>query len=939
MGGRLWDNFEGIPCECAKKGGAKVFLFRTCFGIEYEDKHSPVLYRLRDIHLEPSWKAFIQRNSFSVAPLCFAELRVIPVDDNSGATTLLFKSDQILGWEVSRAIQFCWLAVNNELSERCFVQASCNRFADVALVWSKLPVEETCTMSIDHRAAKSQGKLKLENDGVLRFFTIQGVASEWVLDDIIMMRRVGGITESLEMKILVADSQVATVTFSNFVDFKTIEETLCKAWCLCCNSIVNFRLSPTPVLTESPLSSPRNDESNVISPRIDASYTPSPHRKKRHSPYAAKIRELPDKVCFSVEEVMKLLATFQSMDEDRNGKLNKAEWVSSLGPVFKHTQVPHAVFSVFDTDSDEVISFPEFLFGCRVLHLGSHEDRLQYQYRIFDPTGQGWMTVQQFYQVAQTLREAVGLNVPNGVTLQQYCVTLFNKMDRNHDGKVDMLEFKDAISENDAFKAAFQGLADARVTSSEKTKIQMGNPVWFGDTQWLQCTAILLGIKLSQDNRLNLQVERGSAPKTSENFKRSAWMEKVTWELGTQQIVETNKIQKKAASQTAAHEDPTSPNPHPEVTKRNVPPLVQYESYFTDYSPQVFQAIQERFNVSPDSYKSSLGIEQLHSSLLVGALSNLNTMTSSGKSGAFFFASHDGKFILKTVPKAEGKVLRRFLPSYYQHIMENPDTLLTRYFGLHALSFANEKIYFLVMNNVIQPPQHLPIQITYDLKGSTVNRTTPLDRRKEAVALKDLDFKRKLEVSPDSRKKLMAQIRADSTLLQKEQLNDYSLLIGIHCHEGEITDGHQQGTPFWSSFHGGLASQDRREVYYVGIIDLLTAYNIKKKTEYTVKSLYYRTGKVSCVPPEDYKERFVQFIEHIFPATTHNSDGFLLNAGRRDNGFAAGGGNGGAGSEEVNREYASFSSQRANPVSPFGGSDFPDMLESPLSSPLTRGFH
>ena len=904
IGQTLWGN-TGVECECMRKGGARMYLFRNCIGLEYEDRQAPDCFRFDAVHLEPSWKAYIQKNSFAVVPLCYAEVRVIPHDTTRTPSAFVFKSNQILGWEASRAIQFCWQAVNNELSERNHVAVSCNRFADVVSVHAKLPIKEACSMvwTDEHRRGrKVVGELRLETDGVLRFNAaskaIENCAFMWRLDKLRMVRRassVGGLAEQLEIIALQEDDHATrTYAFSGFSDFKSVEPVVVRAWCLNCNSDVNYKLNSglLPTGTSTPLGgragslstpsfrdsslSPRGGGTEHLVPEV-----PSPHRKKKHSAFISQIKELPDKVCFSVDEVHKLLRTFQLMDTDRNGKLCKNEWVHSLGPVFRHTQVPHAVFSVFDTDCDGVITFPEFLFGCRILHLGSLEDRMQYQYRIFDPTGQGWMSEQQFVTVAQTLQEAVGLRSPAGLTLPQYCKQLFQEMDRNGDNTVDILEFKDAIQSNAAFSEAFKGLAEARVKSVERARLQMGKPVWFGDPQWLQCTAILLGIKLAQDKRESLRHERGTLtpPSKAALFKHMAFTEKVTWELSSHHEVADPVVKKpapggplSASGVEAAGAEPAGEERSGGGGKRGAPSLVAYESYFTDYSPQVFASIQQKFGVTAEEYKMSLGIAQLHSSMLVGALSNLNTMSSSGKSGAFFFASHDGKFILKTIDKNEGKILRRVLPAYYDHIMEYPDTLLTRYFGLHALSYGSDKMYFLVMNNVMQPPEHLPIQISYDLKGSTVNRTTPQDKRKDKVALKDLDFKRKLVLNTEDRRRLMTQIRADSALLQREQLNDYSLLVGIHCSDDAITENDSPSSPFWAAFNGGIASKDRKEVYYIGIIDLLTSFtSLLKKTEYSWKSVWYRNAKVSCVPPGDYRERFVQFSECIFPATVRET--------------------------------------------------------------------
>merc|ERR1711977_682418 len=111
-------------------------------------------------------------------------------------------------------------------------------------------------------------------------------------------------------------------------------------------------------------------------------------------------------------------------------------------------------------------------------------------------------------------------------------------------------------------------------------------------------------------------------------------------------------------------------------------------------------------------------------------MTSLYELSSSGRSGAFFFASHDNRFILKTIPLNEANTMlsKNFLPRYYEHVREFRDTLLTRYYGLHSLRYADRKIHFVVMERVDQSPADFdgPDE-TYDLKGSTVNRTVPLE--------------------------------------------------------------------------------------------------------------------------------------------------------------------------------------------------------------------
>ena len=55
-----------------------------------------------------------------------------------------------------------------------------------------------------------------------------------------------------------------------------------------------------------------------------------------------------------------------------------------------------------------------------------------------------------------------------------------------------------------------------------------------------------------------------------------------------------------------------------------------------------------------------------------------------------------------------------------------------------------------------------------------------------------------------------------------------------------------------------------RAIYYFGLIDFLQPFNAKKVIEYRLKSVVYEHGAFSCVPPQEYADRFLAFLEdHI----------------------------------------------------------------------------
>jgi len=217
---------------------------------------------------------------------------------------------------------------------------------------------------------------------------------------------------------------------------------------------------------------------------------------------------------------------------------------------------------------------------------------------------------------------------------------------------------------------------------------------------------------------------------------------------------------------------------------------------FIDYAPMVFQRIRSSFGIQHDDYLRSVGPEQLLGNMVLGNLSSLSELSSEGKSGAFFYYTADGKYMMKTVTPQEHKLLKRMLKRYFDHIMQNPGTLIVRFLGLHGLRVhkerkaggigrpgteASRKLYFVVMGNMFNTP--FDIHRRYDLKGSWVGRSTPTDAFDPSVALKDVDFKRASEairVGDERRASLVAQIESDSGFLRDNNIIDYSLLLGIY---------------------------------------------------------------------------------------------------------------------------------------------------------------
>ncbi|KAJ3030362.1 UNVERIFIED_CONTAM: Phosphatidylinositol-4-phosphate 5-kinase [Siphonaria sp. JEL0065] len=210
-----------------------------------------------------------------------------------------------------------------------------------------------------------------------------------------------------------------------------------------------------------------------------------------------------------------------------------------------------------------------------------------------------------------------------------------------------------------------------------------------------------------------------------------------------------------------------------DVNGNELTPKSSYDFKFKDYAPWIFRLIRENFRVHVTDYLLSLTGKYV-----------LSELGSPGKSGSFFYFSQDYRFIIKTISFKEHKFLRKVLKHYFQHVKANPETLLSRIFGLHRVKLpGNKKIHFVVMGNVFPPNKD--IHETYDLKGSLIGRLTSEAKAKTTpgTVLKDLNWlsrQRKVFLGPIKREIFVNQMEKDVTFLIEMNIMDYSLLIGIH---------------------------------------------------------------------------------------------------------------------------------------------------------------
>jgi hypothetical protein len=163
-----------------------------------------------------------------------------------------------------------------------------------------------------------------------------------------------------------------------------------------------------------------------------------------------------------------------------------------------------------------------------------------------------------------------------------------------------------------------------------------------------------------------------------------------------------------------------------------------------------------------------------------------------GRSGSFFFLSHDRRFIIKTVMKHEKNSLLRILDQYIDHIVQsNNESLLVSIYGLYTIQsayFANMDI--ILMQNIDYPRSERNTKLfTFDLKGSVINRRDPVRKGKTLKCQNFIEInssKLKLVcLDSDQVHYLQTIVERDADFLASINVMDYSLLLVIEKLNGE----------------------------------------------------------------------------------------------------------------------------------------------------------
>ena len=218
------------------------------------------------------------------------------------------------------------------------------------------------------------------------------------------------------------------------------------------------------------------------------------------------------------------------------------------------------------------------------------------------------------------------------------------------------------------------------------------------------------------------------------------------------------------------------------------PSLQEYRKcIFMDIAPDIFREIRLIDGINPEWYLQSLGPAGL-SSIISGSVTTFSGLESAGKSGSFFYYTHDMKFMVKTIYRKEYVLMKQILPKYYTYITQNHNTLISKICGMHKLKLFSKDnksryktIHIVIMKNIYGGNYNL--MKSFDLKGSTHGRVTKQELIEKGQPGKDLNFLQEMmgnvDIDKEHAEQILAQLKMDSDFLRSCNIIDYSLLLGV----------------------------------------------------------------------------------------------------------------------------------------------------------------
>lgn len=120
--------------------------------------------------------------------------------------------------------------------------------------------------------------------------------------------------------------------------------------------------------------------------------------------------------------------------------------------------------------------------------------------------------------------------------------------------------------------------------------------------------------------------------------------------------------------------------------------VIDKEIVCTEYAPDIFEYLRNEDGYLIDCLRRSLNPEIENNIKRI-----FKAGEGMGKSGSFFFFSHDDKFLIKTMTSSDFAAFSKLFQAYFKHIKQYPESLLARIYGVYSVQMDETDPVFLVL--------------------------------------------------------------------------------------------------------------------------------------------------------------------------------------------------------------------------------------------------
>ena len=126
--------------------------------------------------------------------------------------------------------------------------------------------------------------------------------------------------------------------------------------------------------------------------------------------------------------------------------------------------------------------------------------------------------------------------------------------------------------------------------------------------------------------------------------------------------------------------------------------------------------------ISPQDMMKSLSLEENRNMVFKAG-------EGAGMSGSFFFFSYDNRFLIKTLQGNDKKMMLKILDSYIEHLKQTENkSLIARVYGIYTIKTNYfDPVDIIVLQNTSNLSSKTNDRLTFDIKGSTINRKVPCE--------------------------------------------------------------------------------------------------------------------------------------------------------------------------------------------------------------------